>query len=334
MPENNRYPNINIRSKNELAKRISGSNFTHGEALILINDVLANYDKYWRDNIKASDFKNEKYVRTSYGNPLGKLLNLINKKVLAPTDKILPDFIFGGVSKKNHIQASLSLLGGHRKRIKLGADIRRFFEQNDSKRIEILLNNKCGCSKKASKLIANLCCVSVGQKNSNSKRKTIARGFATSTRLATLCNLDLFLRVSWAVKKMLKGHNPRLTIYVDDIGISAYNVSEDLMNEVYDKIESILKNYDTNHSLLLNDKKNISSYTTGNVEHLGLKLCRNKVIAGANTLRKRSFVKEKLKDSNTNVKEKRSLIAKEKSYRRYDAYIKKLNTERLIKTNK
>lgn len=324
------YPNIGIRSKNELAKRISGSKLTSSEALSLINDVLANYNKYWKDNKKASEIEKEKYVRTAHGTPLGKLLDLINKKVLSPTDKSLPEFIFGGVSGKNHIKASLYLLGNHRKRTKLGADISRFFEQNDIKRVEFLLNQKCGCSLEASKLIANLCCVPFGPQNSNSERKTIARGFATSTRFATLCNLDLFIKIDWVVKKMLKGHDPKITIFVDDIGISAYNADKNLMDKVYSRIENILKYYDKNHSLPLNDKKSVQVYTSGNVEHLGLRLCRNKVVAGSKTIKKRLAIKEKLKDENISKQEKRGLIIKERSYKYYDSYIKKLNTDRLV----
>lgn len=44
---NNRYPVINIKSKNELAKRLASKNFKIEEALKLLNDVLANYDSYW-----------------------------------------------------------------------------------------------------------------------------------------------------------------------------------------------------------------------------------------------------------------------------------------------
>lgn len=330
MSKDSRYPSLGIRSKNELAKRISGKTLTYTESLNLINDVLTNYNKYWRDNNKVSEPENEKYVRSAHGTPLGKLLDLINKKILSPNDKLLPKFIFGGVSKKNHIQASLHLLGNNRKRTKLGADIHRFFEQNDSERVQFFLNRKCYCSKKASGLIADLCCVPIGPKNNNSDIKTIARGFATSTRLAVWCNLDLFLRVDWSVKKILKGHSPKITFFVDDIGISANKVNKDLMNKVYSKIDDIFKNHDKNHCLPLNDgKKKIQFYTSGNMEHLGLKFCKNKVVAGGKTIKKWQTVKENLKKSNISISEKRRLISKNKSYKKYVAYINKLNNERL-----
>jgi len=334
MFKNNRYPIIGIRSKNELAKRISGKKLPYPEALYLVNDVLTNYNKYWRDNKKASDPVNDKYVRSAFGTPLGRLLDLINKKVLSPYDKLLPGFIFGGVSKKNHIQASLYLLGRRRKRTKLGADISKFFEQNKKERVAYFLNGKCECSKKASEIISNLCCIPLGPKNSGSSEKAIARGFATSTRLATWCNLDLFLRVDWVVKKMLKGHDPRITFFVDDIGISASDVDEKLMISVYNRIDDIFKNYDKNHGLPLNHKKrNIQSYKDGKIEHLGLRCGRNKVMIGSKTSKKLSNVKKGLSKDNLSKIEKKNLVFKVKSYNKYKSYIHKLNLANLSTTH-
>lgn len=96
----NRYPKISIGSKNELAKRISGKMFSYNDALGLINDVLANFDRYWYDSADSEPEK-EKYVRSAVGSPLNKLLKLIDQKVLAPHDFLIPDFVFGGVSGKN-----------------------------------------------------------------------------------------------------------------------------------------------------------------------------------------------------------------------------------------
>jgi non-homologous end joining protein Ku len=48
-----RYPKIGIRSKNELAKRISDDKFTQQEALALINDVIKNKDTYWKDSKRS-----------------------------------------------------------------------------------------------------------------------------------------------------------------------------------------------------------------------------------------------------------------------------------------
>lgn len=45
---------IRIRSKNDLAKRISDKNFPYEDALTLINTVQKDFDNLWRDNLKDS----------------------------------------------------------------------------------------------------------------------------------------------------------------------------------------------------------------------------------------------------------------------------------------
>ena len=93
-----RYPKIGIRSKNELAKRISGKGLSQQQALDLINDVVKNRDKYWKDS-KMSEPLSEKWVRNASHTNYGKLLSLISTRVLAPHDNMVPDFIFGGLKE-------------------------------------------------------------------------------------------------------------------------------------------------------------------------------------------------------------------------------------------
>lgn len=321
-----RYPNIAIRSKNELAKRISSDKFPFEKSLALINDVLKNFDLYWKDS-KSSNCGKGKFVRSAFRTPLGKLLDLINKKVLAPYDVLLPNFIFGGLTGKNHVQATIYLLGNNRKRVKLGADIKRFFEQNSLERVITLLHRKCGCSLIASKLIAKLCCVPEGPKGSKLRNYTVARGFATSTRLVIWCNLDLFLRIYWGAKKTLKGFDPRISVFVDDIGITAHDTAPELMEAVYIKIENIFLNLDPNHSLPLNhNKKNLQFYKSGNMEHLGLRIGRKKVYVGGKTLGKWQKTKKKYKNISKNIpSDKKLVLEKLKSYDRYNGFIKNSN---------
>lgn len=99
---NKRYPEINIRSKNELAKRLSTRHLSTEDALSLINDVLLNYDKYWSDHSGMSQPEKGKWVRNASGTNLGRLLKEIDARLLKVHDELLPDFIFGGVSGMNH----------------------------------------------------------------------------------------------------------------------------------------------------------------------------------------------------------------------------------------
>ena len=304
-----RYPKLHIQSKNELAKHLSHSKLLKEETLGLINDVLKNFNAYWRDNQNRSEPKKEKYVRSAKGTPLGRLLDNINKRVLAPHDDLLPNFIFGGIRDMNHVKAAKYLLGKKRRRTCLKLDITRFFEQINEERVFHFFCDKCACSKKAAVLLRNFCCVPKGPKGSASKCKTIARGFATSSRLAVWCNLDTFIKLDRFVKKNLRGKDPRIAIYVDDIGITASRVSKEEMEKLSFELENLLLNADRSQRLPINkNKTKISSHEEG-IEHLGVRLYRNRLSIDAKT-------KSKI-DKAQNSDERKSLI-------RYKKYVEKI----------
>lgn len=250
---------------------------------------------------------------------------MIDKKILKPNDFLFPEFIFGGVSKKDHVKAVYHLLGTQKNRTKLGLDVSKFFENNHRERVFYFFYNKCKCSKRGANLLANLCCVPVGPKGSGSETKTLARGFATSTRLATWVNIDLFLRISWLTKKVLKGHDVKIAIFVDDIGITASQIDEDVMKKLAEKIKSVFDNHYKNHSLPLNlTKTSIQNSKKEAIEHLGLKIGRKKISAGKKTLYNQNELYKKIKDPSLTYKEKKKLFTKKKAYLKYKIYIKTL----------
>lgn len=317
-----RYPKIFIQSKNELAKHISYANFSKDEALALINDVIANFDGYWRDNKKLSDVERGKYVRGAKGTPLGRFLNSVNKQVLTPHDKSLPLFIFGGVSKRDHVQAVETLLGDRRQRTLLQLDITSFFEQIDKDRVYHFFADKCECSHKAARLLSDLCCVPLGAKDNPEAHASIARGFATSPRLAIWCNLDTFVRLEWLVKKRLKGKDPRIAIYVDDIGITASKVSKNEMERLYIEIEQLFQRGDKNQTLPLNrEKKHIFSHEKG-LEHLGIKMHRNRLELGSRSKSKLGKTKSKL-GQDLSTKERDRIRDRRRSLMQYKNYVEK-----------
>ncbi len=290
-----RYPKIHIQSKNELAKHIDSARLPYEKALSLINDVQTNFDTYWKDHPTQSKPDKRKWVRNAAGTPLARLLDLINAKVLTPADLLLPSFIFGGIGGLNHKAAVLHLLGNKRKRILLKLDITRFFEQIRHERVYHFFRDKCKCSDKGAKILADLCCVRHGPKEKPDAYKTIARGFATSSRLAVWCNVDTFLRLERLVQKELRGKDPRIAVYVDDIGITASRASKEDMLRLYVKIKTLLEQ-DKNQPLPLNDDKTKVIFHSGETydkdgnylgkwafEHLGLQMNRNSVTIGSKT---------------------------------------------------
>ncbi|PIZ94594.1 MAG: hypothetical protein COX81_03085 [Candidatus Magasanikbacteria bacterium CG_4_10_14_0_2_um_filter_37_12] len=322
MPLEKRYPTINLRSKNEIAKRITDNKLPFKESIKLLNRVINNHSELWHDVISFSEPSKGKYVRSAKNTPLGKLLSLFDKKILRPHDKLIPKFIFGGVSGGSHVQASYHLLGICKKRTKLGLDITKFFEHNSEQRVFYFFHKKCNCSVQASKILSKLCCVPLGAKGSNNS-KTLARGFATSTRLAVWCNLDLFLRIYWEAKKTLKYKDVKIAVFIDDIGISASRVDKRTMEDLSLKIRDILENYDKNQCLPLNNKKTeVKSYLDGEIEHLGLILGNKKLSFGRKTRKKLSDLKKDLDNKQIKGKQRKSLYTAKKSYYSYKKYIK------------
>ncbi|MFV0484769.1 MAG: reverse transcriptase domain-containing protein [Candidatus Saccharimonadales bacterium] len=261
MENDERYPKIGIRSKNELAKRISNHKLSQQEALNLINDVLNNKNSYWKDS-KKSEPEKEKWVRDASHTKYGTLLELISTRVLAPHDCLIPYFIFGGIKGRSCKSAAQNLLGKKRKRVLLKLDLKRFFEQNKYERVYSFFLHKCKCSKEGAKLLADLCCVPFGAKDNPQDYQTIARGFSTSARLAVWCNLDIFVKLGSTVRQSMRGKDPRISIYVDDIGITASKVSVDDMRKLYVKLSKIITE-DKHSKLEINEAK------TRIVEHTG-----------------------------------------------------------------
>ncbi len=330
--QSNHYPSVKILSKHYLAKVISRRMLTYKAALDLINDSVKNFDLYWVDNAGMSKPEKKKWVRDASRTPLGVLLKAIDRRLLKPYDYMLPSFIYGGVNGLDHKSAVKALLGIRRKRILLKLDITRFYEQMKDDRVFSLFYNKFGCSKKVSQLIASLCCVSHGAKLDPDSFKTLARGFSTSSRLSVWCNLDTFLKIDRLIKKELKGKDPRIAIYVDDIGITASKVSVEEMVELYKKVKAIL-NADKRQKLPLNDIKTKIILHSGETynsdgeyqgrwsfEHLGSQMNRNSLTPGTKSRWKISDLSYKMKETNGKNKDIRK---KYKALQRYKAYIKR-----------
>ena len=330
--QNSRYPKIHVRSKNELVKRLVSAGTPENSAVALINDSLANFDTYWKDHPRLSRPGDEKWVRDASGTKLGRLLKLIDRAVLKPYDHLLPNFIFGGISGRDHKSAVRHLLGRRRGRVLLKLDITRFYEQISQERVEQFFALKASCGQQGAALFGELCCVPFGAKGQPQDRKTIARGFATSSRLAVWCNLDVFLKLERLVMKELKGKDPRIAIYVDDIGITASRATKEELMRLYPKIEAILA-ADRNQKLPLNKKKTEIIFHNGDTynvdgsfkgkwgfEHLGLQMNRNSLTPGTKTRWKIADVTHRL---NTSRNRPISLRRSKKGLSRYKKYIQK-----------
>ncbi len=313
-----RYPQLRIRSKNELAKRLADKSFSQAAALALINDALDNFEKYWYDS-KHSETEKEKFIRSAIGTPLGQLLALIDRRLLKPYDALIPNCIFGGVSGRSHVAAARQLLGRKRRRTELSLDLKRFFEHIESGRVFAFFHKKTGCSLEASKILTRLCCVPLGSKQNPQLKKSVARGFPTSQRLSVWCNVETFMRLRWETMRKLKGHDARIVVFVDDIGISASNVTLQEMEAVRDAATTIFANQGFE---LHPDKVQLKQFSAG-VEHLGLVLGRNKISMGRKAVAREMRLRNSIKQASGSKRKK--LLVQRKSYLKYRNQIRAAN---------
>lgn len=321
------YPKLNLYTKNQLANAIRGKKLSFNEAIKLIDDCLANKDNYWFDNQKESKPDDDKWVRSASGTPLGKLQKRINQLILAPHDNELPIFIYGGVSKKGIKNAAIALQGKKNKRTLLKVDMRRFFEHITYEDIIRTLTCYCNCGKDVSRIIAEIVCVCMGKKSlDNTNEKVLARGFSTSSRLAVWCNLDLFRKLFYCMTKKLNGHDPRIAVYMDDIGITASRVNPVLLSSFYKDIIKLIEN--TSKLELNKNKTKIIDYLQreydvldgrlleGKItpfEFLGIGIGRNRLYPGVKTRSKMAKLIKKLNLSD----EERLTLKGQKQYAKY-----------------
>lgn len=255
-----KYPKLHLYTIKDISNRIQEKGLSFYDAGRLLEDCLKNKDNYWFDNISESKPDKGKWVRSASSKPLGKLQKSINQKILASYDDSLPPFIYGGVGKKGIKDAAKALQGQNNKRTILKIDLHKFFEHISYDDIVETLAQRCSCSLCVAQTIAEIACVEEGPKSSdNENKKVLARGFSTSSRLAVWCNLDLFIKIFRLASKRLKGHDFRIAIYMDDIGITASRISPSKMASLYKELIELIAKDKANLEVNI-DKTKIVDY--------------------------------------------------------------------------
>lgn len=135
------------------------------------------------------------------------------------------------------------------------------------------------------------------------------------------------------MQRELRGKDPRIATYVDDIAITASGATKDDMITLYPKIKAILES-DANQKLPLNDAKTKIIYHSGDTyrvdgtyegkrgfEHLGLQMNRNSLTLGTKTRWKLADLTHKHKKARR--KNVITIRKKRKSTLRYKEYIER-----------
>jgi hypothetical protein len=256
-----------------------------------------NLEDFWYDNAKKSEPEKGKYVRSAKNTPLGYILRRIDQQLLGANDQLLPPFIYGGLKGKSHLDAAGSLIGTKRQRTLLKIDMKTFFEQIKRERVFYFWHSKCKCSKEVANFLADLCCVPAGAQGSGSANKVLTRGFATSVRLATWCSLNFLVAAHNEAQGRLRKHDPRDSVFVDDIGVTASRVTESQMDSLYDAIDTLATTVDPNNPLILNHKKKRVIPYTKRPQHLGAELRKTKLAPGTKLIATKNRTKDQLDEA-------------------------------------
>lgn len=309
------YPNLSITNKNHLAKltagTVDGRTETIGQMAAIIQKCEKKCDELWNDNHRMSKIEEGKIFRSCKWTDLGKLLGRIDKKILSPHDAKMPCHIHGGIkhiylSKRGKIikrsaeSAALSLVNGKNTWL-IKMDLRRFYEQITKEDIFHLLHNKCGCSIAMANFIAEIATVNEGPKNTPlGEQKLLARGFATSSRLAIWAKINFFLELRQVLKKICKNNSCRVALYIDDIGVTIKTKDPGLVLHVAKKIKQIAKK----HGLDINDKKTEIYPPEYRKEHLGCCITNNGILIDSKSQQKEGVMKKRVRTTKNSSKTK------------------------------
>jgi hypothetical protein len=269
--------------------------------LNIYNYCISHFNETWRDNKRMSQPETKKFVRSARPKDLKRIHRAIDRILLKPYDDLILPCIYGGLSEKSHILAARSLMRNKGKRsfLKL-VDLSRFFEQVSRNEVFGIFYG-FGCSKSVANQLANICCVPKGPKSNPENEITLARGFGPSTRLAVWVNHKFFLEVWNLVRKRLKGHQPCIAVYVDDIGISAIDVRKEQLERLYEEIVSV----SVKHGLALNHEKREICGHDEYQEFVGIRLNKRRVSVGKKALSKEKRLRSCITDSQYSNEEKK-----------------------------
>jgi hypothetical protein len=310
---------IKLDSKNALANRIANKQLSKEKVRELIDSVVVNHSSLWHDNLAASKPEDGKWVRSAHGTDLGKLLRLIDRCILVPLDTHLPKFMFGGRKGMSNITAALQLLGYEKERSLLALDIKRFFESVDIARVEGFYRSM-ECSPRFTESLSRFSCVPRGAKDKPEDVFALARGFSTSTRLAAWSYITTFHKIHDLAMKRLKPYDPRIAVFIDDIGITASRVPEEVLRALANEIDTLLSK-DSDGAVRLNQSKTkVLSFTDG-IEHLGVAINRNKLVMPKDLIGKKVQLEQRYeKTKSPHIK------LQLKGLRAYEQAIRRANT--------
>ncbi|EKD44430.1 MAG: hypothetical protein ACD_71C00132G0002 [uncultured bacterium (gcode 4)] len=220
---------LNIYSLKTLSER----SWISRDFLLSCSDGSGRFRKKFFSDHKNSKITDDittcKYIRVvKYGSQMQKFHKWINWE-LKRFDSKLPLTIYGWVEEKSTIDAiSIHIRGVPFVFIK--SDLSRFFESIPKEQIFSLFCGKFNCDKIVAEVISNS--ITFPQWPLGSKGELfLARWLHVSSRIAVWSALNFFKDLCYFFQKKYKKYKPKISYYVDDIGISLVTTDQIIIDE-------------------------------------------------------------------------------------------------------
>ena len=195
---------------------------------------------YFYDH-KDSDTEKWKYIRVTKDGTLMKKFHIWLWDELAKFDLELPKSINWWVSQKSILNA-INIHVRKEDFCFIKSDLSRFFESIPKQRIFSLFCGKFGCSKEVAEVIANCITFPIWPLWSASEELTLARWLHVSSRVAIWASIDFFILLENRIFEKFKELKPKISYYVDDIGISLVTADSNSIESLIAYLKSFIEN--------------------------------------------------------------------------------------------
>ncbi|MBP6981658.1 hypothetical protein KBB25_02690 [Candidatus Gracilibacteria bacterium] len=177
-----------------------------------------------------SDPKKGKWVRVSRDGSLMKKFHIWLNNELKLSDSFLPDTINGGISDRSILNA-INIHVRKQPFSFIKADIKRFFESIPQDRIVTLFCGLFNCDKLVSQILASTMTFPGGPLSKPEGVLALARGLHVSSRVAIWASIDFFRILDLKISEKFNHLKPRISFYVDDVGISLLTTNKNEVND-------------------------------------------------------------------------------------------------------
>lgn len=228
-------PRLNIYKIENLSKR----SWIPQDFLIELLKLDSKWQKkYFFDHKKSKDWKHVRVVQ--YWSTLMRKFQEWLWNELVRFDRELLFMINGWVEKKSVLNA-INIHIRNRPFTFIKSDISTFFESIPRERVFSLFCAMFNCGKDVAEIICNCICFNKGAIWTSWNISTLGRWLNCSSRVAIWCSIQFFRKFFEDITNKYRSLDPRISYYVDDIGISIITTEELIAKSFLEEMKQLPK---------------------------------------------------------------------------------------------